>query len=92
MINDLRRFPGRHVAICGLAGIFQGLAIASLLQALSLAPVTVVSPIGASSPLFTLILVHLFLQRLESISLLLVVGTLLSVCGVAVVVLGASNS
>jgi drug/metabolite transporter (DMT)-like permease len=88
--NSLRGLPGRYIVICGLAGICQGLAVASLFQALSQAPVTVVSPINASNPLITLVLAHLFLRRLESINLLLVLGTLLSVGGVVLVVLGAS--
>jgi drug/metabolite transporter (DMT)-like permease len=87
--HSLRHLPGRYIIICGLAGICQGLAVASLFQALSRAPVTVVSPINASSPLITLALAHLFLRRLESINLLLVMGTLLSVGGVVMVVLGA---
>lgn len=90
VVSSLRRLPAGYLAICGLAGIFQGLAVASLFQALSRAPVTVVSPISASSPLITLVLAHLFLRRLESINVLLVVGTLLSVGGVATVVLGAA--
>jgi drug/metabolite transporter (DMT)-like permease len=88
--NSLRRLPGRYIFICGLAGVCQGLAVASLFQALSQAPVTVVSPINASNPLITLVLAHLFLRRLESINLLLVIGTLLSAGGVVLVVLGAS--
>ena len=89
VVSSLRRLPARYLAICGVAGICQGLAVASLFQALSRAPVTVVSPISASSPLITLVLAHLFLRRLESVNVLLVVGTLLSVGGVATVVLGA---
>ena len=89
VINSFRRLPGRYLGICCLAGAFQGLAVASLFQALSLAPVTVVSPISASNPLITLLLAHIFLQRLERITPLLVVGTLLSVGGVVLVVLGA---
>lgn len=90
--RSLRRLPLGYITMCGLAGICAGLAVASLFQALSRAPVTVVSPINASSPLFALLLAHIFLQRLESISLMLVVGTLLSVGGVVLVVLGASTS
>jgi drug/metabolite transporter (DMT)-like permease len=90
VVSSLRRLPARYLAICGAAGICQGLAVASLFQALSRAPVTVVSPISASSPLITLVLGYLFLRRLESINVLLVVGTLLSVGGVATVVLGAA--
>jgi probable blue pigment (indigoidine) exporter len=90
VVSSLRRLPTRYLAICGVAGICQGLAVASLFQALSRAPVTVVSPISASSPLITLVLAHLFLRRLESMNVLLVAGTLLSVGGVATVVLGAA--
>ncbi len=88
IVNSLRYIPGRYVAVCCVAGIFQGLAIASLFLALSRAPVTVVSPINASSALITLALAHVFLRRLESINLLLVLGTLLSVGGVTMVVMG----
>lgn len=92
VVRSLRRLPRGSIAICGLAGICAGLAVASLFQALSRAPVTVVTPISASSPLFALLLAHLFLRRLESISPTLVVGTFLSVGGVVLVVLGASSS
>ena len=89
MINSFRNLPGKYVGLCCLAGVSQGLAVAFLFQALSRAPVTVVSPINASSPLITLVLAHIFLQRLEHISPMLVFGTLLSVAGVVLVVVGA---
>ena len=89
VIHSFRRLPGRYLTICCLAGVCQGLAVAFLFQALSRAPVTVVSPINASSPLITLLLAHIFLQRLEQINRVLVAGTLLSVAGVVLVVLGA---
>ena len=89
VINSLRNLPSKYLALCCLAGVCQGLAVAFLFQALSRAPVTVVSPINASSPLITLLLAHLFLQRLEHINPLLVLGTLLSVGGVVLVVVGA---
>lgn len=88
-VKTVRRVPAKYLAVCGLAGVGQGLGVASLFQALSLAPVTVVSPINASGPLITLLLVHLFLQRVESITPRLVLGTVLSVAGVVVVILGA---
>ena len=83
--------PTNYVLICSLAGIFQGLAVASLFQALSRAPVTVVSPIYACTPLLTLILARIFLRRLETIDFILVVGTLLSVAGVVLVIWGATG-
>ena len=91
-MNSIRRVPKRYIAICALAGICQGLAVAALFQALSRAPVTVVSPINASSPLITLALSYFFLGRLESINPVLVFGTLLSVGGVVIVILGAVAS
>ena len=91
VVNTLRSIPRRFTIICGLAGLVLGLAVASLFQALSLAPVTVVSPINASNPLITLVLAHLFLRRLESVNLLLVLGVLLSVGGVMMVIVGAST-
>ena len=89
VVNSVRKLPPKYVAICGVAGISQGLAVASLFQALSLAPVTVVSPINASGPLITLLLVHLFLQRVEVVTPRLIIGTVLSVMGVIIVVVGA---
>ena len=88
--QSLRRAPGGYLALCGIAGIFQGLAVAALFQALSRAPVTVVSPIYASQPMITLFLVHIFLKRLETISPLLVLGTFISIGGVALVIVGAA--
>ena len=88
-VNTVRRAPSKYIAVCGLAGIGQGLGVASLFKALSLAPVTVVSPINASGPLITLLLVHIFLQRVEAITPRLVLGTVLSVAGVITVILGA---
>ena len=89
VVKSLRYLPGRYVTACCVAGIFQGIAIASLFLALSRAPVTVVSPINASNALITLALAHIFLRRLEAVNLPLLFGTLLSVGGVIMVVLGA---
>ena len=83
--------PRKYLLICALAGVFQGLAVASLFQALSRAPVTVVSPIYASQPLITLILAHFFLKRLEAIDFLLALGTMVSVVGVILEILGATG-
>ena len=89
--KSIMTIPKNYLLICMLAGVFQGLAVASLFQALSRAPVTVVSPIYASQPLLTLILAHFFLKRLEAIDLLLALGTMVSVVGVILVILGATG-
>ncbi len=91
VLKSLRQLPPKDVAVCCLAGVCQGLAVASLFQALGRAPVSVVSPINATNPLITLALVHIFLRQLESVNRFLVVGTLLSVGGVIAVVLGATS-
>jgi drug/metabolite transporter (DMT)-like permease len=91
VVNTVRTVPPRYIAICALAGLIQGMAVATLFQALSRAPVTVVSPIFASQPLIALLLAWLFLRRLEVVDVVLVMGTLLSVGGVVLVILGATN-
>lgn len=91
VIDSVRTLPPQYIAICGLAGLVQGLAVSSLFQALSRAPVTVVSPIFASQPLIALLLAWLFLRRLEAVDAVLVAGTLLSVGGVVLVILGAAT-
>ena len=89
--KSIMTIPKNYLLICMLAGVFQGLAVASLFQALSRAPVTVVSPIYASQPLLTLILAHFFLKRLEAIDFLLALGTMVRVVGVILVILGATG-
>lgn len=90
LVRTTRSVPGKYLAMCCIAGIFQGLAVASLFQALARAPVTVVSPIYASQPIITLFLIHIFLRRLETLSPMLVMGTVISIAGVALVILGAA--
>ena len=90
-ISSFRGVPPRYILMCILAGVCQGVANVSLFQALSLAPVTVVSPTLATQSLFVLAIAHFTLTRLESVTMPLVIGTTLTVVGVALVVLGAAN-
>ena len=92
VFGSLRNLPPKYIAICCIAGVFSGVAIGSLFVALSRAPVTVVSPILASGPLITLALAHIFLRRLETLSWMLALGTVISVGGVVLVVLGAARN
>ena len=89
VINSIRHQPMRYVGICCLAGLLQGIAVASLFHALSRAPVTIVTPIYASQPIIALTLASLFLRQMESLNWVLAVGTLMSVAGVIMVILGA---
>ena len=91
IVPGFRQSPPRHLGICVLAGLFQGGGALLLYGSLSQAPATVVTPIYSSSPLLILLLSHVFLQRLEAVNLGLVLGTTLSVAGVALVVIGATT-
>ena len=90
VINSIRNQPMRYVGICCLAGLLQGIAVASLFHALSRAPVTIVTPIYASQPIIALALAAAFLRQMESLNWVLAVGTVLSVGGVIMVILGAT--
>ena len=90
VVSSLRNLPMRYVGICCLAGLLQGMAVASLFHALSRAPVTIVTPIYASQPIIALALASVFLRDLESVDWLLAAGTALSVVGVIMVVLGVT--
>ena len=91
VVSSLRNLPMRYVGICCLAGLLQGMAVASLFHALSRAPVTIVTPIYASQPIIALALASVFLRDLESVDWLLAAGTsVLSVVGVIMVILGAT--
>ena len=90
VIDSIRHQPMRYVGICCVAGLLQGIAVASLFHALSRAPVTIVTPIYASQPIIALTLAAVFLRQLESLNWVLAVGTVLSVGGVIMVILGAT--
>ena len=78
---DLRS-QGRGVMLFVFGGIFANVGVTCLFIALQDAPVVVVSPIIAINPLVALILAHIFLQRLEKITVRIFVGALLVVLGV----------
>ena len=78
----------RAVALYALSGVGSGSAIVALSFALEEGDVSVVAPIVSVSPLITLILVRLFLDRLEKVSWRLVTGALIVVAGTVMVVVG----
>ena len=64
------------------------MSIVARLFAVQQADVVIVAPILATFPLWTLLLSHVFIARLEQITLRLTLGTLVTVAGVVAVVLG----
>lgn len=85
-----RHAPKRDFLVMALAGLLASGGVAMSFHALSLAPLVVVSPIGAASPLVSLALAHFFLHRLEKVTLRIWVGAGLVVVGITLVTLGAS--
>jgi len=71
----------KAIGLLLLAGVLNGIGLASFYSALAMAPVVVVSPIAAASPLITILCVHLFLQRLERITPQVLTACFLVVAG-----------
>ena len=88
VIASFREDRRGHIPLTILAGACAGAGAICFFSALGKAPVTVVTPIAFSAPLITLIGSHVFLRRLERLNRLVIVGTLIAVCGVVMVVLG----
>jgi DME family drug/metabolite transporter len=70
-----------------ISGILETSSVLLLLIAFSLGPVVVVSPISATTPIWTLIITATFLRKVESINLATAVGTVLVVAGVVALAL-----
>lgn len=64
------------------AGVFESLAVLFMLHAFVTGPVVLVSPIAATSPIWTLLMSVVFLRDLERINRYAVIGTLSVVAGV----------
>jgi uncharacterized membrane protein len=63
-------------------GLFETLAVLSMLVAFASGPVVLVSPITATTPIWTLLLSAVFLRDVERLSAAAVTGTLCVVIGV----------
>lgn len=83
------RAPRRALLFVALGGLAMSTGVSLLYLALSRAPVVVVSPVFALNTFVALVLAHFFLQRLERITPMLVLGTVFVVAGVVAVIVGA---
>ena len=84
----VREFDRRSMAFVFLSGLSTTVSIIAQLFAVQRADVVIVAPILATFPLWTLLLAHIFISRLERITLRLTVGTFVTVAGVIAVALG----
>jgi len=73
-----------------LSGLAAAAAVISLYFAFQRSDVVIISPISSANPLVTLFLAHFFLERLERVTLLILSGTVLTVLGVVLVVIGST--
>ena len=80
-------FRRRGIPWFVMAGVSNGLAVLAMYHALSAGKVTVVSPLVATYPLFTLVLSALCLRE-EGISVRMVFGVVLTVAGVGILAAG----
>lgn len=86
---DMRSTRGRAWMVVSLSGLSSAVGVASLYLALERAPVVVVSPLSGANPLAAILMTHVFLKRLERVSMRTVAGAILVVAGVALVTIGS---
>ena len=88
VIKD-RRAPKRAFLLMALAGLAASAGVTFNLLALSRAPVVIVAPVSSITPLVSLALAHIFLQRLERVTMRIWLGAALVVAGVVIIAVGA---
>jgi drug/metabolite transporter (DMT)-like permease len=66
------------------------MGVISLFTALSMSNVVIVTPIASISPIVTLVLAHIFLNKLEQVTKWIVLGTSLAVLGIIMVIIGST--
>ncbi len=85
---ELRAWDRKSLAMVAVSGLSTAMALVAQFFAVQRADVVIVAPILATFPLWTLLLSHLFIARLERITLRLTIGALLAVAGVVAVTVG----
>ena len=84
----VRTFDWKSMGFIGISGLSTTVSIVAQLFAVQRADVVIVAPIMATFPLWTLLLSHIFISRLEQITLRLIIGAVVTVAGVVAVALG----
>ena len=87
-INRDFQAPRSALIMMALAGVCSSFGIFFMFSALARAPVMLASPIVATYPLIAMTFTHIFLQRLERVTLRMVLGAILVAVGITFVVLG----
>lgn len=87
-LGDSVRNSPRSAAFFILSGVAMTTGSLAFYSSLSLAPAVVVTPLGATSPLFAVLGTYLFLRRLEKVTYHVVIGCVMVVAGGVLVVAG----
>ncbi len=90
-LNRELQVPRSALIMMALAGVCSSFGIFLMLNALARAPVMLASPIVATYPLIAMTFSHIFLQRLEQVTLRMVLGAILVAAGITFVVLGQAR-
>ena len=86
--RDISVAPKLGMVFLVAAGTSSAVGVGFYFLALDHGPVVLVAPLVGASPLVTIALSHVFLQRLEKVTWRMVLGATLVVAGVAIVALG----
>ena len=87
---DLKVAPFRGWVVVSMSGLASAWGVASLYLSLEQVSVVVASPVAGANPLVAILMTHIFLQRLERVSIRTVIGAVLVVAGVALVTIGTA--
>ncbi len=90
-LNRDLQAPRWALIMMALAGVCSSFGIFLMYSALARAPVMLASPIVATYPLIAMTFTHIFLQRLEWVTLRMVLGAILVAVGITFVVLGQAG-
>ena len=88
MDRSVRTVDRKSLVFVSLAGLTSVAAFAAPVFAVQQVDVVVVAPLYSTFPLWTLLLSHIFIGRLEQVTLRLTLGAALAVAGVVAVSLG----
>ncbi len=86
--RSVRTVDRKSLVFVSLAGLTSVVAFAAPVFAVQQTDVVVVAPLYSTFPLWTLLLSHIFIGRLEQVTLRLTIGAVLAVAGVIAVSLG----
>ena len=88
--RDIISSDRRSLLLVSGGGVLMSTGVVLLYAALERAPVIVVSPIFSMNALVSIFMAHVFLQRIEKITRLLVFGTVLVVAGIVTITIGVN--